>query len=122
LFRDIYTEAVSALPLNGGSYNVLLNTTTKFVASLAACLTLLYDLLHDLRLCCHVMPRWHRSYVATAVVSGSEAMEYLHDMVAQANPLWTTIVVLALFAFLTFLGVTYVSPLHDTAWNGAHHL
>ena len=27
LFRRIYAEAVTALPLNGGAYNVLLNTT-----------------------------------------------------------------------------------------------
>lgn len=49
----VYSEVGSALPLNGGAYNVLLNTTTKLLAALAACLTLL-------------------SYVATAVVSGSE--------------------------------------------------
>jgi hypothetical protein len=49
----VYSEVGSALPLNGGAYNILLNTTTKLVAALAACLTLL-------------------SYVATAVVSGSE--------------------------------------------------
>src|SRR5690348_5730452 len=28
-FRSIYTEVGTALPLNGGSYNVLLNSTTK---------------------------------------------------------------------------------------------
>lgn len=49
----VYSEVGSALPLNGGAYNILLNTTTKLIAALAACLTLL-------------------SYVATAVVSGSE--------------------------------------------------
>ena len=41
LFRKIYAEVGSALPLNGGAYNVLLNTTSKGKASLAACLTLL---------------------------------------------------------------------------------
>ena len=50
LFRKIYGEVVGALPLNGGAYNALLNTTSKRVASLAACLTLL-------------------SYMATAVIS-----------------------------------------------------
>ena len=52
LFRKIYGEVVGALPLNGGAYNALLNTTSKFIASLAACLTLL-------------------SYMATAVISAS---------------------------------------------------
>ena len=28
-FRKIYGEVVGALPLNGGAYNVLLNTTSK---------------------------------------------------------------------------------------------
>lgn len=36
LFRKIYGEVVGALPLNGGSYNALLNTTSKFIASMAA--------------------------------------------------------------------------------------
>lgn len=58
LFRGVYAEVGAALPLNGGAYNVLLNTTTKFVAAIAACLTLL-------------------SYVATAVVSGSSGMPLL---------------------------------------------
>jgi amino acid transporter len=48
-FRNIYAEVGLALPLNGGAYNVLLNCTSKFIASLAACLTLV-------------------SYIATAVV------------------------------------------------------
>ena len=41
LFRKIYGEVVGALPLNGGAYNVLLNTTSKSTASFAACLTIL---------------------------------------------------------------------------------
>ena len=62
LFRKIYGEVVGALPLNGGAYNVLLNTTSKSNASVAACLTIL-------------------SYMATAVISASEAMHYLHESV-----------------------------------------
>jgi amino acid transporter len=57
LFRNIYAEVGTALPLNGGAYNALLNTTTKAKASVAACLTLL-------------------SYIATAVISANEAMHY----------------------------------------------
>ena len=41
LFRNIYAEVGTALPLNGGAYNALLNTTSKYRASLAACLTIL---------------------------------------------------------------------------------
>lgn len=57
-YRNIYAEVVGALPLNGGAYNALLNTTSKFVASLAACFTLL-------------------SYMATAVLSANEAMHFV---------------------------------------------
>lgn len=60
-FRKIYGEVVGALPLNGGAYNALLNTTTKQMASVAATLTLL-------------------SYMATAVISASEAMHYLANI------------------------------------------
>lgn len=55
LFRKVYGEVVGALPLNGGAYNALLNTTSKSMASMAATLTIL-------------------SYMATAVISASEAM------------------------------------------------
>ena len=30
IFRSVYAEVVGALPLNGGAYNALLNTTSKF--------------------------------------------------------------------------------------------
>ena len=57
-FRFVYGEVCTALPLNGGAYNALLNTTSKSTASLAACLTSL-------------------SYTATCVVSAGEAVQYL---------------------------------------------
>jgi amino acid transporter len=40
-FRAIYGEVVTAMPVNGGSYNALLNTTTKPIAATAACLSFL---------------------------------------------------------------------------------
>jgi len=46
LFRSIYAEVVGALPLNGGANNALLNTTSKYRASVAACLTILSSLVH----------------------------------------------------------------------------
>ena len=86
LFRTIYAEVGSALPLNGGTYTVLLNTTGKKLAASAACLTLL-------------------SYIATAVISASEAMHYAHNLLAALQVTPATIAVLALFAALTILGV-----------------
>src|SRR5687768_11017479 len=86
LFRSIYGEVVGALPLNGGAYNALLNTTSKSTASLAACLTLL-------------------SYMATAVISASEAMHYIHILWHSLPIIPATIGLLALFMILTIIGI-----------------
>lgn len=86
-FRKIYGEVVGALPLNGGAYNALLNTTSKSMASLAACLTLL-------------------SYMATAVISANEAMHYLHHLIPSIPIIICTIALLAIFAGLTIMGIT----------------
>jgi amino acid transporter len=86
LYRRIYGEVVGALPLNGGAYNVLLNTTSKSNASIAACLTIL-------------------SYMATAVISASEAMYYLHDSISALPVRWSTLGLLFLFLCLTILGI-----------------
>lgn len=87
LFRKIYGEVVGALPLNGGAYNVLLNTTTKSNASLAATLTIL-------------------SYMATAVLSASEAMHYLHGLLQMVPVVPATIALLAIFMMLTIMGIS----------------
>ena len=87
LFRKVYGEVGTALPLNGGAYNVLLNTTSKRFASLAACLTIL-------------------SYIATAVISAYEAMHYAHQIWHSLNVLVATILMLGLFAFLSILGIS----------------
>ncbi|CAM3716079.1 APC family permease [Flavobacterium chungbukense] len=86
LFRKIYGEVVGAIPLNGGAYNVLLNTSTKRLASLAATLTVL-------------------SYMATAVISASEGMHYLHGIFEGLNVTIATVVVLVLFTGLAILGI-----------------
>jgi amino acid transporter len=87
LFRGIYGEVVGALPLNGGAYNALLNTTSKMIASVAATLTIL-------------------SYMATAVISGDEAMHYLHHLIPQLPVMIATIILLGIFATLVISGIT----------------
>lgn len=87
LFRKIYAEVVGALPLNGGAYNALLNTTSKRWASVAACLTVL-------------------SYMATAVISALEGMHYVHNLSHGLNVMYGTIALLAFFMFLTIIGIT----------------
>ena len=95
LFRSIYSEVVGALPLNGGAYNALLNTTSKFRASIAACLTIL-------------------SYMATAVLSANEAIHYLQNFWENHWSYWTvmsvTIGLLAAFMVLTIIGIS------ESAW------
>ena len=86
LFRKIYGEVVGALPLNGGAYNALLNTTSKSTASLAATLTLL-------------------SYMATAVISANEAMHYTHALFGGLPIITATIVLLAIFMGLAIIGI-----------------
>ncbi|WP_338359266.1 amino acid permease, partial [Yeosuana marina] len=86
LFRKIYGEVVGALPLNGGAYNALLNTTKKSTASFAASLTVL-------------------SYMATAVISASEAIKYAHSLWRGIPIVYTTVFLLLVFMGLVILGI-----------------
>lgn len=85
LYRGVYREVVESLPVNGGAYNALLNGTSKNIAATAGVLTIL-------------------SYVATCVISGKTAVEYLHTIV-ELPVIPITIVVLAAFAILVISGV-----------------
>ncbi len=87
LYRKVYAEVGSALPLNGGTYTVLLNTTNKTVAAGAAVLTIL-------------------SYIATAVISAGEAMHYAHNLWGGLPVIAATVVLLGLFALLNLIGIT----------------
>lgn len=87
LFRSVYAEVVTALPLNGGAYNALLNTTTKTVAAIGGTLTVL-------------------SYVATAVVSADSAVQYFHSLVPEVPPFWLPVGILAVFALLNLIGIS----------------
>ncbi len=103
-FRKIYGEVVGALPLNGGAYNALLNTTTKKMASMAATLTLL-------------------SYMATAVISGAEAMHYLSavwhflhtETPAPINMLFPTYIELATVLLLGAFAALVINGISESA-------
>lgn len=86
LFRKIYGEVVGALPLNGGAYNALLNTTKKSTAAFAAALTVL-------------------SYMATAVISATEAVHYAHSIWEIIPIIPVTAGILFLFMGLVILGI-----------------
>ncbi|CAG8640790.1 4545_t:CDS:2, partial [Dentiscutata erythropus] len=87
-YKNIMNEIGTALPLNGGSYNVLLNTSSKWFASVAAALELL-------------------DYVATAVVSAATAASYLSGALNLSNSVmfWLTIGIMVLFAGIVMLGL-----------------
>jgi len=87
LYKRVYTEVVEALPLNGGTYNCLLNCTSKFAAALAACMTIL-------------------SYIATAVISSKTAVDYVYSLYPHFNITHGTILVLGVFAVLAIIGIT----------------
>lgn len=87
LYKKVYMEVVEALPLNGGTYNCLLNSTTKFAAALSACMTIL-------------------SYVATAVISAKTGIDYLYSLYPHFNVMAATVIVLAVFAILAIIGIT----------------
>jgi len=91
LFRFVYGEVVTAMPVNGGSYTALSNTTSKRWAALAAACSLI-------------------SYVATAVVSAESAVNYAQLLLPainnQASTLAGTIIVLGIFAALNLLGLS----------------
>ncbi len=86
LYKKVYTEVVEALPLNGGTYNCLLNCTSKLAAAMAACMTIL-------------------SYIATAVTSARTAVEYMYSAFPLVNLMEGTIAVLAIFATLAIMGI-----------------
>lgn len=91
LFRGIYHETVTALPINGGTYNILLNCTSKQIASIAAVLNII-------------------AYITTGVVSGLDAIAYLEtalppSMDANFNKQSATIGLLAFFCLITNLGM-----------------
>ncbi|HSD98255.1 MAG TPA: APC family permease [Patescibacteria group bacterium] len=84
-YKSVYTEVVEALPTNGGAYNCLLNASSKTFASVAGTMTLL-------------------SYVATAVISGKTAIEYLYSAIA-IPVIPVTVVLLLAFALLVISGI-----------------
>src|SRR5690606_33735623 len=69
------------------AHNALLNTTHKSTASVAAALTIL-------------------SYMATAVISGSEAMKYLGSLWTSLPVIVATIILLFIFMALVIIGIT----------------
>ncbi|KAG2196742.1 hypothetical protein INT47_009633, partial [Mucor saturninus] len=93
--KRIITEVATAMPLNGGTYNAMLNSTSKSTAAIAACLSIL-------------------DYLATCVVSASTASAYLAaevDLPDRLTPFILTIVILVTFSLICILGLRESSTL-----------
>ncbi|GMH70310.1 hypothetical protein TrRE_jg7591, partial [Triparma retinervis] len=87
LFRGIYAETVTALPCNGGTYNILLNCTSKQFASMAACFAII-------------------AYITTGVVSALTAIAYLKTLLPWLPLETSTIILLVFFYLLTNYGIS----------------
>jgi amino acid transporter len=88
LYKAVYIEVVESLPLNGGAYNCMLNGTLKVIAALAGVITFL-------------------TCVATAVISGKVASEYLSTLIPGIPIFSMTLFLLFIFALLTILGIKF---------------
>lgn len=86
LYRFIYSEVVTALPVNGGTYSLLMNTTKKSFACWAVCFSIL-------------------SYIATAVVSADVAISYIMVLIPQISLAWGPFCLLLLFCILNIIGL-----------------
>lgn len=85
-FRAIFKEIGTALPLNGGVYVAMLNSSSKLSATFAASCSLI-------------------SYSATAVVSAASCTSYAAGSFGSFSVEPVTIAVLLTFALLTLCGV-----------------
>lgn len=85
-FRHVYQEVVSCIPVNGGTYNSILNTTSKRAAALAGCLSIL-------------------SYVATAIISSYTSIIYLRTIWTGVDVRLGTLFVMFFFCCVCCFGV-----------------
>lgn len=83
--RWVFEEVVSAVPLNGGCYNAILNSSTKKVAAIAATFSIL-------------------SYLATGVVYGVSAFNYANYLM-DLPVVGCTVAMLFVFALLCLIGI-----------------
>ncbi|TYZ68759.1 hypothetical protein PybrP1_007006 [[Pythium] brassicae (nom. inval.)] len=83
--RWVLEEVVSAVPLNGGCYSAILNSSSKRLAAFSSIFSIL-------------------SYLATGVVCGVAAFNYLNSLAA-VPVVWSTVGMLFAFAVLCCMGI-----------------
>ncbi|KAJ8569295.1 hypothetical protein ON010_g5966 [Phytophthora cinnamomi] len=85
LYKFMYAEVITAIPMNGGTYNALLNATSKPIATVAACLSIL-------------------SYLTTGVIAATSGIKYLGTQVNIPFEC-CTVALLLVFAIVAFTGI-----------------
>lgn len=83
--RWVFEEVMSAVPLNGGCYSAILNSSSKRVAAISSVFSIL-------------------SYLATGVVCGVAAFNYLNTLAA-VPVVSSTVGMLLVFAVLCLMGI-----------------
>ncbi|KAJ0403965.1 hypothetical protein ATCC90586_005832 [Pythium insidiosum] len=99
--RSVLSEVMSAVPLNGGCYSAVLNSASKLTASIPAIFSML-------------------SYLATGVVCGVAALQYLNTII-EVPVVLATIAMLLAFALLCLMGIAE-SAFVALGFFGAHIL
>ncbi|CAM0135491.1 hypothetical protein VKS41_005136 [Umbelopsis sp. WA50703] len=87
--KKVLTEVSTALPLNGGIYSAMLNSSSKWLAGVVASILIL-------------------DYLATCVVSASSAASYLAAEIllpSHLPPFALSIIIMVAFAAIAFLGI-----------------
>ncbi|KAI8343476.1 amino acid permease-domain-containing protein [Chlamydoabsidia padenii] len=82
--KKLMTEVLTALPLNGGTYNAMLHTTSKWIAAVAACFSVL-------------------DYLSTCGVSASTAAAYLAEQVTLPSSLTPFVLSLIIIIFVSLI-------------------
>lgn len=95
-FRRVYSEVVTAIPVNGGTYNVMLNTSSKKMAAFVACLSML-------------------SYIATAILSAFDAVIYLSLLWPGVGKKYSLIMLCKLY----FGAVQIFEALQSLSWHSS---
>ncbi|KAI9352290.1 amino acid permease-domain-containing protein [Zopfochytrium polystomum] len=85
-FKRVIQDVMHVIPLNGGFYSVMILSSTKSLAAVAAC--------------CSVL-----DYTSTAVVSAASASAYLDFEFATGSIFWITVALLSIFGVLTMMGM-----------------
>ncbi|GMF38502.1 unnamed protein product [Phytophthora lilii] len=84
--RWVFEEVMSAVPLNGGFYTAMLNSSPKKVGAICAVFSIL-------------------SYLATGVVNGVSAMNYVNESLVELPVMVCSVGLLAVFAALCLMGI-----------------